>query len=71
MVMKVPIENGRQVGVLVASSISIFIAAVSVGLRLVAKRLSTGLDYSEYCIIAALVCPFHYSVCVTMLTIIL
>jgi hypothetical protein len=56
MESRIPIENNAQVGILVASSVSIFIAAVSVGLRLLAKRLAGGLDYSEYCIIAALVC---------------
>lgn len=55
MVQTVPIENGNQVGILVASTFSIFIAALSVGLRLVAKRISTGVDYSDWCIIAALV----------------
>lgn len=53
----IPIENSAQVGILVASSLSIFIVALSVGLRLVAKRIAGGVDYSEYCIIAALVCP--------------
>jgi hypothetical protein len=57
MEKSIPIENSGQIGVLVASSISIFIATVSVGLRIIAKRLTGGLDYSEYCIIAALVCP--------------
>jgi hypothetical protein len=47
---------------LVASTISIVIAAVSVGLRLIAKRMSSGLDYSEYCIVAALVCPWLLTV---------
>ncbi|KAF2275265.1 uncharacterized protein EI97DRAFT_494860 [Westerdykella ornata] len=50
----VPIENSGQVGLIVASCISIFIVAVSVALRLVAKSISSGIDYSEYCILAAL-----------------
>ena len=56
MAMTVPIENSNQIGIVVSSSISILLAAVSVGLRLVAKRIGLGLDYSDYCIVAALVC---------------
>jgi hypothetical protein len=52
----IPIENGNQVGILVTSAISIFIAAVSVCLRLVAKAIGLGYDYSDYCIMIALVC---------------
>lgn len=55
MTRMIPIENSRQVGVLVASSISILIATASVGLRLVAKSIWNRLDCSDYCIIAALV----------------
>ena len=51
----VPIENSGQVGVLVASAIAIFIVVLFVGLRLIAKRIGSRLDYSDYCIIAALV----------------
>ncbi|PSN59357.1 hypothetical protein BS50DRAFT_626789 [Corynespora cassiicola Philippines] len=50
----VPIENGAQVGIIVVSTISIFIVAVSVGLRLVAKQISKKMDYSDYCILVAL-----------------
>jgi hypothetical protein len=53
--MTVPIENGAQVGILVTSSISIFIAAFSVALRIVAKIIGFGFDLSDYCILAALV----------------
>jgi hypothetical protein len=59
MVVNVPIENSNQVGILVASSLSIALVTVTVGLRLVAKRLSAGLDYSDYCIVGALVCYIH------------
>jgi hypothetical protein len=52
----VPIENGNQVGILVTSGGSIFIAAVSVGLRLIAKFIGVGFDHSDYCIVAALAC---------------
>lgn len=55
MTTTVPIENGKQVGILVTSSISIGIVAVSVGLRLAAKKIGFGFDYSDYCIVAALV----------------
>ena len=51
----VPIENSGQVGVLVASAIAIFIVVLFVGLRLIAKRIGSRLDYSDYCIVAALV----------------
>jgi hypothetical protein len=52
----VPIENGNQIAILASSIISIVIAAVSVGLRLAAKFMGCGFDYSDYCILAALVC---------------
>jgi hypothetical protein len=55
MMETIPIENGQQVSILVTSSISILIAIVSVGLRLVAKSIGNRIDYSDYCIIAALV----------------
>lgn len=55
MLGTIPIENGQQVSVLVTSSISIFIAVVFVGLRLVAKRIRNRIDYSDYCILVALV----------------
>ncbi|KAF2204466.1 hypothetical protein GQ43DRAFT_446691 [Delitschia confertaspora ATCC 74209] len=69
MVKSVPIENSGQVGILVASSVSIFIAALSVGLRLLAKRISSRFDYSDYCIIAALVwnCALH-ACCMLLVT---
>ena len=59
MVNPVPIENGLQVGTLAASSISIALVVVTVGLRLLAKSLSAGFDYSDYCIVGALV-SIHY-----------
>ena len=55
MTKAVPIENGLQVGTLVASAISVALVVVSVGLRLLAKSLSAGFDYSDYCIVGALV----------------
>lgn len=63
----IPIENSAQVGILVASSVSIFIASIAVFLRLIAKRMAGGLDYSEYCIIAALVClPLRFGLFVSL-----
>lgn len=56
MVKPVPIENGHQVGLLVTSAISIFMAAASVGLRLLAKRINGRFSWDDYCIIAAVVC---------------
>ena len=56
MTVAIPIENSKQVSILVLSSVSIVLATVCVGLRLVAKTISNRLDYSDYCIIAALVC---------------
>jgi hypothetical protein len=55
MTDSIPIENGQQVGILVTSSISISIVIVAVGLRLVAKRIASRIDYSDYCILAATV----------------
>lgn len=55
MISTIPIENSGQVGILVASAISIFIVLLFVGLRLAAKQIGSRLDYSDYCIIAALV----------------
>jgi hypothetical protein len=52
----IPVENGNQVGILVTSALSILIAAISVCLRLMAKNIGLGFDYSDYCILAALVC---------------
>lgn len=51
----IPIENGQQVSIVVISFISILLAIVSVGLRLVARSIGNKIDYSDYCIIAALV----------------
>jgi len=51
----IPIENGQQVGILATSCISILIVIVAVGLRLAAKRIANRIDYSDYCILAALV----------------
>lgn len=53
--MTVPIENSRQIGVLVTGSISIFIATVAVGLRIIAKCIGFGFDWSDFCILTALV----------------
>jgi len=60
MVKPVPIENGKQRAILVASSLSIFFAALCVGLRLVAKKMSSRFNYSDYFIVAALVCSKLY-----------
>jgi hypothetical protein len=53
--MVLPIENNGQIGLLAASAISISIAAVFVVLRLIAKHMGTRIDYSDYCIVVALV----------------
>ena len=50
------IENNDQVAVLVTSGLCIFIPALAVGLRFIAKTMRGGHDYSDYCIAAALVC---------------
>lgn len=63
MTQMIPIENSRQVGILVASSISILIAAASVGLRLVAKSIWNRFDCSDCCIIAALLCSVALHAC--------
>ncbi|KAH7130091.1 hypothetical protein B0J11DRAFT_243866 [Dendryphion nanum] len=55
MTTTVPIENSGQVGLLVSSSISIFIVVVAVILRLIAKHIASKLDYSDYCIVGALI----------------
>lgn len=65
----IPIENSGQIGIIVGSTLSIFIAAIFVFLRLVAKHISSGLDYSEYCIVAALVCSPLYDILVAGLTV--
>ncbi|QDS74142.1 hypothetical protein FKW77_001177 [Venturia effusa] len=53
--MKVSIENAGQVGIIAVSSVSIFLATSLVALRLVAKRISVGIDRSDYCIIVGLI----------------
>ncbi|KAF1837686.1 hypothetical protein BDW02DRAFT_490820 [Decorospora gaudefroyi] len=69
MVVDIPIENGRQVGILVVSSISIAIATIFVGLRIVAKSISNRFDYSDYCIIAALIWNVAlHACCMTLVT---
>lgn len=57
--MKIPIENSGQVGIIAASAGSICLAFSLVALRLVAKKISVGIDYSDYCILLGLVCPFR------------
>ena len=57
--MVIPIENYLQVWILALSGASIAIAWIAVILRLVAKHIRRKFDYSDYCIVAALV-P-HYS----------
>jgi len=54
--MTVPIESSQQIGVLVTGSISILIATVAVGLRITAKCIGFGFDWSDFCILTALVC---------------
>lgn len=57
--MGVPIENAGQVGIITASSLSILLAISLVALRLAAKKISLGIDYSDYCILLGLVCFFN------------
>jgi hypothetical protein len=51
----IPIENGSQVGILVLSTFSIVLAAVAVMLRLIARNITKKIDFSDYCIVVALV----------------
>ncbi|KAH8907463.1 hypothetical protein BR93DRAFT_878188 [Coniochaeta sp. PMI_546] len=52
----IPIENGKQVGIIVTSALSIAIPTVLVGLRFWARRIvQRPLDASDLCIFAALV----------------
>ncbi|CAN9149473.1 unnamed protein product [Alternaria alternata] len=59
--MIIPIENYLQVWILALSGASIAIAWIAVILRLVAKHIRRKFDYSDYCIVAALV-PYHVSI---------
>ena len=59
--MVIPIENYLQVWILALSGASIAIAWIAVILRLVAKHIRRKFDYSDYCIVAALV-PHHSSI---------
>ncbi|KAE9972923.1 hypothetical protein EG328_004691 [Venturia inaequalis] len=52
--MKIPIETSGQVGIIATSTGSICLATSLVALRLVAKRISVGIDYSDYCILLGL-----------------
>jgi hypothetical protein len=56
MAKSMAIENNDQVAVLVTSGLCIVIPALAVGLRFIAKTMRGGHDYSDYCIVAALVC---------------
>jgi hypothetical protein len=49
------IENEHQVAVIVTSGLCIVIPALAVGLRFIAKTMRGSHDYSDYCIVAALV----------------
>jgi len=52
----IPIENSRQVSILVTSTLSIIIPTILVGLRFYVRRtLNRSLDASDLCIFAALV----------------
>jgi hypothetical protein len=63
--MVMPIENNLQAWILALSSISIALSWVAVILRLIAKHIRKRFDYSDYCIVAALV--LHYSFPLTTL----
>ncbi|KAF9697828.1 hypothetical protein EKO04_004378 [Ascochyta lentis] len=67
MKMTVPIENGGQIGILIASAVSIFTVVFFVSLRLIAKWIGSRLDYSDYCIIAALACNTALHTCCMLL----
>lgn len=52
----IPIENQDQVSIIVVSSLSMFVPAVFVALRLYAKSItSRKIDMSDACILVALV----------------
>ncbi|KAH7081547.1 hypothetical protein BKA63DRAFT_530547 [Paraphoma chrysanthemicola] len=53
MVEAVPIENAKQRSILWASSLSMVVATVLVVLRIIAKRIGSRIDYSDYCILLA------------------
>lgn len=55
--MKVSIENGNQIDILITSSVSTMIATVAVALRIIAKCIGFGFDRSDLCILTALVWP--------------
>ncbi|XP_014555100.1 hypothetical protein COCVIDRAFT_17267 [Bipolaris victoriae FI3] len=65
----IPIENRLQVCVVVASSISISIVVIAVGLRLVAKRIRNRVDGSDWCIVVA--CLWNaalHGTCISLVT---
>jgi hypothetical protein len=57
--MVMPIENNLQAWILALSGVSIVLSWVAVILRLIAKHIRKRFDYSDYCIVAALV--LHHS----------
>ncbi|EMD94917.1 hypothetical protein COCC4DRAFT_147322 [Bipolaris maydis ATCC 48331] len=65
----IPIENGRQLSIVIASSISISIAVIAVGLRLAAKRIRNRVDGSDWCIVVA--CLWNaalHGTCISLVT---
>jgi short subunit fatty acids transporter len=54
------IENSSQIAVIATCSISISIAFIAVGLRLLAKKIRNRIDGSDYCIIVACVSSYLY-----------
>ncbi|KAJ5028958.1 hypothetical protein J3E72DRAFT_238604 [Bipolaris maydis] len=69
MTMMISIENGQQISIIVTSFISILLSIVSVGLRLVARSIGHKIDYSDYCIIAALFCNTAlHACCISLVT---
>jgi hypothetical protein len=63
----IPIENKYQVNIFIICSLSIVIATVPVILRLIAKNISKRLDYSDYCIIVALLWNTALQTCCMLL----
>ncbi|KAH4002440.1 hypothetical protein HBI13_137840 [Parastagonospora nodorum] len=60
-IMKVSIENGIQVGILITSSVPIMIATAAVTLRIIGKCIGFEFDWSDLCILTALVRPKTFS----------
>ena len=60
--MVMPIENNLQAWILALSGVSIALSWVAVILSLIAKNIRKRFDYSDYCIVAALVLYYSFSI---------